>query len=447
MEVSPSQAMRTRSQKLPMGVRRPAPVPPEAKPSDAALVLRVVRDELDVRAGEPAVGPSAQERAVTLDRVINAVLATISMILLAPLFVAVAVAIKLTSRGPIFYTQARVGVDPRTSRRSPRHDRRGRDLGGAVSRSTSSGRVRRCGVEIGRRLGDQGRSAHHPLAGSSEEPPRRAPALINVIRGDEHVDPAERPSYSRGCAKTSLIIRFASVRSPASPDGHRSTSPTTRPRRCGAKLRSTSSTSSGKVSPRSPHHGEDRAGHAVPQGSGARLPRRRRSLVRRSVSSVPTWRWLTSQTCRHASSPAARTPAQPGNAKAWAPCATTPAHSDHAEPCSRRRAASTTAIGPLRLTRASPMTAPEAPDTRASVRVVTIRNQEHPVTKRIHQVSLEPSAPAHAPIVRTFRRNSDSMMTCAVRCLRVIDGHGPVTASRTRSAEPNRGSGAQESTT
>ena len=204
MEVSPSQAMRTRSQKLPMGVRRPAPVPPEAKPSDAALVLRVVRDELDVRAGEPAVGPSAQERAVTLDRVINAVLATISMILLAPLFVAVAVAIKLTSRGPIFYTQARVGVDRRTSGRSPRYDRRGRDLGGAVF---SIYKFRTMFVDAESKSGAVWATKGDPRITPLGRILRKSrldelPQLINVIRGDMNIvgPRPERPSiFARLC--------------------------------------------------------------------------------------------------------------------------------------------------------------------------------------------------------------------------------------------------------
>ena len=132
MEAGPSQTMRTRSHKLPVGARRSAGVPVEARASEAAPLLRVVRDDVVVRKGESPVELTERAQGVTLDRVVNVTLATIAMILLAPLFIAVAIAIKLTSRGPIFYMQPRVGVDRRTSGTAPGYDRRGRDLGGTI---------------------------------------------------------------------------------------------------------------------------------------------------------------------------------------------------------------------------------------------------------------------------------------------------------------------------
>src|SRR5687768_17292414 len=109
MEAGSSPTTRARPHKVPMGVRRPAGVPVEARASDAAPLLRVVHDDVAFQKGESPVGLA--ERPVTLDRVVNVALAIIAMILLAPLFIAVAIAIKLTSRGPIFYMQPRVGVD------------------------------------------------------------------------------------------------------------------------------------------------------------------------------------------------------------------------------------------------------------------------------------------------------------------------------------------------
>ena len=131
MEAGPSQTMRTtRPLKLPMGVRRPAGGPVDGRASDGAPLLRVVRDDVALRKGESAIGLT--KRAVTLDRVVNIALATTAMILLAPLFLVVAIAIKLTSRGPIFYMQPRVGVDRRSAGTAPGYDRRGRDLGGTI---------------------------------------------------------------------------------------------------------------------------------------------------------------------------------------------------------------------------------------------------------------------------------------------------------------------------
>lgn len=47
----------------------------------------------------------------TLTRLMDVVAATFGLIILAPLFIAVAVAIKLTDRGPIFYRARRIGRD------------------------------------------------------------------------------------------------------------------------------------------------------------------------------------------------------------------------------------------------------------------------------------------------------------------------------------------------
>jgi lipopolysaccharide/colanic/teichoic acid biosynthesis glycosyltransferase len=172
-----------------MGARRPATAPPEAKASDAAVVLRVVRDEVDVRVRESAVAPIGQRRAVTLDRALNAVLATISMILLAPLFLVVAVAIKLTSRGPIFYTQPRVGVDRRTSGAAPRYDRRGRDLGGTVF---SIYKFRTMTVDAETRSGAVWATQGDPRVTPLGRFLRKCridelPQLINVIRGEMNI--------------------------------------------------------------------------------------------------------------------------------------------------------------------------------------------------------------------------------------------------------------------
>lgn len=50
-----------------------------------------------------------------LNRVLNFSLAAIALVLLAPLILFIAIAVKLTSQGPIIYRQTRVGVDRRLS--------------------------------------------------------------------------------------------------------------------------------------------------------------------------------------------------------------------------------------------------------------------------------------------------------------------------------------------
>ena len=87
-------------------------------------------------------------RSERLNRALNIVLAATGLLLVAPLLVLIAVAIKLTSRGPILYTQIRVGVDSRAyadrrgreERRLGRDRRMGLDRRGRVERRASLNR-------------------------------------------------------------------------------------------------------------------------------------------------------------------------------------------------------------------------------------------------------------------------------------------------------------------
>ena len=59
----------------------------------------------------------ARSRSENLDRLVNITLASIGLLLAAPIMLVFAALVKLTSPGPIFYTQARVGLDRRCARR------------------------------------------------------------------------------------------------------------------------------------------------------------------------------------------------------------------------------------------------------------------------------------------------------------------------------------------
>jgi lipopolysaccharide/colanic/teichoic acid biosynthesis glycosyltransferase len=65
-----------------------------------------------------------------LERSINLLLAALALLLLSPVLLLIALVIKLTSWGPVFYTQERVGLDRRTGSRNGSHPERRRDLGG-----------------------------------------------------------------------------------------------------------------------------------------------------------------------------------------------------------------------------------------------------------------------------------------------------------------------------
>jgi lipopolysaccharide/colanic/teichoic acid biosynthesis glycosyltransferase len=74
-------------------------------------------------------GVAPQNRSERVDRIVNITLASLGLVLAAPIMLVFAVLVKLTSPGPIFYAQARVGWIV-AAMEKPVHDRRTRDLGG-----------------------------------------------------------------------------------------------------------------------------------------------------------------------------------------------------------------------------------------------------------------------------------------------------------------------------
>jgi len=68
-----------------------------------------------------------------LRRLLNIIVAAVGIVVTAPLMLAIAIAIKLTSRGPVIYRQPRVGVDRRMSRGPAAiNHRRKADSGGRI---------------------------------------------------------------------------------------------------------------------------------------------------------------------------------------------------------------------------------------------------------------------------------------------------------------------------
>jgi lipopolysaccharide/colanic/teichoic acid biosynthesis glycosyltransferase len=65
-----------------------------------------------------------------LSHFINITVAGIGLLLAAPLFLLIALAVKLTSRGPVFYKQTRIGLDRRSRENNSRAELRTYDLGG-----------------------------------------------------------------------------------------------------------------------------------------------------------------------------------------------------------------------------------------------------------------------------------------------------------------------------
>jgi lipopolysaccharide/colanic/teichoic acid biosynthesis glycosyltransferase len=77
--------------------------------------------------------PPTSRRRDFFCRALNVTVAAVGIILTAPLMLAIAIAIKLTSRGPVIFRQPRVGIDRRRRRRSDAvNHRRSVDKGGRI---------------------------------------------------------------------------------------------------------------------------------------------------------------------------------------------------------------------------------------------------------------------------------------------------------------------------
>jgi lipopolysaccharide/colanic/teichoic acid biosynthesis glycosyltransferase len=97
-------------------------------------VVQVHPSFLTLRSVSNAV---AQRRARARERQrrwINVVLSALLLVLTLPLFLVIAALIKLTSRGPVFYTQVRVGKNRRKYEDGPTNHRRHVDYGGRLFR-------------------------------------------------------------------------------------------------------------------------------------------------------------------------------------------------------------------------------------------------------------------------------------------------------------------------
>ena len=136
-----------------MNVTRPTMADRESVDPDSNPHHRLTKSDRRIRAagvrkpGDPGDGaghlhdPSSPRELLTradrvpiaqsegLNRVLNLVLAVGALVVFAPVLVLIAVAIRLTTRGPIVYTQVRVGIDHRydRDRRLRTERRRGAD--------------------------------------------------------------------------------------------------------------------------------------------------------------------------------------------------------------------------------------------------------------------------------------------------------------------------------
>jgi lipopolysaccharide/colanic/teichoic acid biosynthesis glycosyltransferase len=167
-----------------------------ARTSGAAA--RVIAGLAAAEPAHPARVSSAQANRVThaprsrseiANRVANVVIASVALILLTPVFLIIAIVVKLTSPGPILYTQTRVGIDRRSRRALALYDRRARDVGGLVF---TIYKFRSMYIDAERHCGEVWATKNDPRVTPVGRFLRKSridelPQLWNVLKGDMNI--------------------------------------------------------------------------------------------------------------------------------------------------------------------------------------------------------------------------------------------------------------------
>ena len=97
---------------------------------EIAVGIPVVR-EVDSRNFSEVTEIEPRSRSERLQRFMNVIIASLALILVSPVVLVFAALVRITSPGPILYSQARVGLDRRRSQSGRRvYDRRSHDVGG-----------------------------------------------------------------------------------------------------------------------------------------------------------------------------------------------------------------------------------------------------------------------------------------------------------------------------
>lgn len=139
-----------------------------------------------------------RERHEALNRAVNIAIAGASLLLLSPVLLLIAIAIRLTSRGPVIYAQTRVGLDRRWRETLALRERRHEDLGGQVF---TIFKFRTMRVDAERFSGAVWAQENDPRVTGLGRFMRKfrldeLPQLWNIIRGDMNIvgPRPERPS-------------------------------------------------------------------------------------------------------------------------------------------------------------------------------------------------------------------------------------------------------------
>jgi lipopolysaccharide/colanic/teichoic acid biosynthesis glycosyltransferase len=129
-----------------------------------------------------------RERDEALSRGLNVIIAAVALVVVAPLIGLIAIAIKLTSRGPVLYSQTRVGVDRRW-RYARKSDRRLYDHGGRLFTMYKFRTMQVNAEPDGRAVWASKSDPRVTLIGRFLRGTRldEVPQLWNVLRGDMNI--------------------------------------------------------------------------------------------------------------------------------------------------------------------------------------------------------------------------------------------------------------------
>lgn len=172
--------------------RRAADAPRWRRPSGetSALTDTAVSGALYSDRAIPVEFEVRPKRRIELaNRAVNCVLAAIAIVLTSPIMALVALVIRLTSKGPVIYTQERVGIDRRDKRTLAMYDRRGSNHGGRVFKIYKFRTMR---VDAEKASGAVWATKNDPRVTRVGRFLRSArldelPQLYNVLRGDMNI--------------------------------------------------------------------------------------------------------------------------------------------------------------------------------------------------------------------------------------------------------------------
>lgn len=158
-----------------------------AKPDDAPPYAAETSAERRTQSRDEAQADSRQRGTVI--RVLNVTVALLGLVITLPLWLVIAALIKLTSRGPVFYTQTRVGLDTRNPGDGRHDSRRVHDLGGKpftiYKFRTMTVDAEKAGEAVWATANDQRVTAIGGFLRSCRLD--ELPQLLNVIRGEMNI--------------------------------------------------------------------------------------------------------------------------------------------------------------------------------------------------------------------------------------------------------------------